>query len=134
VAALTEKDKADLAFGLSIGVDYVALSFVRRSEDVRLVRDICEAWGKPTPIVAKIERPAAVEDLEGIIAAADAIAIARGDLGVEFRPSGCRSCKSRLPVGLGAACIAGSVIVATEMLQSMVHATRPTPPRGERRG
>src|SRR5690606_12605374 len=86
VSALTEKDKADLAFGLSIGVDYVALSFVRRAEDVKLVREICEAWGRPTPIVAKIETPAAVEDIEGIIATTDAIMVARGDLGVEFPP------------------------------------------------
>ncbi|HEX9294492.1 MAG TPA: pyruvate kinase [Polyangiaceae bacterium] len=124
VATLTEKDKADLSFGLSIGVDYVALSFVRRSDDIRLVREICEAWGKPTPIVAKIETPAAVEDLEGIVAAADAIMVARGDLGVEFPPE-------RVPVlqkqilGL-ARMYQRPVIVATEMLQSMVHATRPT--------
>jgi pyruvate kinase len=124
VAALTEKDKADLAFGLSIGVDYVALSFVRRSEDIRLVRDICEAWGKPTPIVAKIETPAAVEDLEGIIASADAIMIARGDLGVEFPPERVPVLQKQI-VGL-ARMYRRPVIVATEMLQSMVHATRPT--------
>ena len=68
ISTLTEKDKADLSFGLSLGVDYVALSFVRKAEDIRLVREICEAWGRPTPIVAKIETPAAVENLEGIIA------------------------------------------------------------------
>jgi pyruvate kinase len=124
VSSLTEKDKADLSFGLSLGIDYVALSFVRKSEDVRLVRAICEAWGRPTPIVAKIETPAAVDDLEGIIASADAIMVARGDLGVEFPPE-------RVPVIqkqiLGLARIyQRPVIVATEMLQSMVHATRPT--------
>ena len=121
---LTEKDKADLSFGLSLGVDYVALSFVRKSDDIRLVREICEAWGRPTPIVAKIETPAAVDDLEGIIASADAIMVARGDLGVEFPPE-------RVPVIqkqiLGLSRIyQRPVIVATEMLQSMVHATRPT--------
>jgi pyruvate kinase len=124
VSTLTEKDKADLAFGLSLGIDYVALSFVRKSDDIRLVRAICEAWGRPTPIVAKIETPAAVDDLEGIIASADAIMVARGDLGVEFPPE-------RVPVIqkqiLGLARIyQRPVIVATEMLQSMVHATRPT--------
>jgi pyruvate kinase len=124
ISTLTEKDKADLAFGLSLGIDYVALSFVRRSDDIRLVRDICEAWGRPTPIVAKIETPAAVEDLEGIIASADAIMVARGDLGVEFPPE-------RVPVIqkqiLGLSRIyQRPVIVATEMLQSMVHQTRPT--------
>jgi pyruvate kinase len=124
VSSLTEKDKADLAFGLSIGVDYVALSFVRSSEDVRLVREICEAWGKPTPIVAKIETPAAVEDLEGIIVAADAIMIARGDLGVEFPPERVPVLQKQM-VGL-ARIHRRPVIVATEMLQSMVHASRPT--------
>jgi pyruvate kinase len=124
VSALTEKDKADLSFGLSIGVDYVALSFVRTSDDVRLVRDICEAWGKPTPIVAKIETPAAVDDLEGIIAAADAIMVARGDLGVEFPPERVPVLQKRI-LGL-ARNYQRPVIVATEMLQSMVHATRPT--------
>jgi pyruvate kinase len=124
VAALTEKDKADLSFGLSIGVDYVALSFVRTSDDVRLVRDICEAWGKPTPIVAKIETPAAVDDLEGIISAADAIMVARGDLGVEFPPERVPVLQKRI-LGL-ARSYQRPVIVATEMLQSMVHATRPT--------
>ena len=53
ISTLTEKDKADLSFGLSLGIDYVALSFVRKSDDMRLVRDICEAWGRPTPIVAE---------------------------------------------------------------------------------
>jgi pyruvate kinase len=124
VSALTEKDKADLSFGLSIGVDYVALSFVRTSDDVRLVREICEAWGKPTPIVAKIETPAAVDDLEGIIAAADAIMVARGDLGVEFPPERVPVLQKRI-LGL-ARSYQRPVIVATEMLQSMVHATRPT--------
>jgi pyruvate kinase len=124
ISTLTEKDKADLSFGLSLGIDYVALSFVRKSEDIRLVREICEAWGRPTPIVAKIETPAAVDDLEGIIASADAIMVARGDLGVEFPPE-------RVPVIqkqiLGLSRIyQRPVIVATEMLQSMVHATRPT--------
>jgi pyruvate kinase len=124
VSALTEKDKADLSFGLSIGVDYVALSFVRTSDDVRLVREICEAWGKPTPIVAKIETPAAVDDLEGIISAADAIMVARGDLGVEFPPERVPVLQKRI-LGL-ARSYQRPVIVATEMLQSMVHATRPT--------
>jgi pyruvate kinase len=124
ISTLTEKDKADLAFGLSLGIDYVALSFVRKSDDIRLVREICEVWGRPTPIVAKIETPAAVDDLEGIIASADAIMVARGDLGVEFPPE-------RVPVIqrqiLGLSRIyQRPVIVATEMLQSMVHQTRPT--------
>jgi pyruvate kinase len=124
LATLTEKDKADLSFGLSLGVDYVALSFVREADDVRLVRDICEAWGRPTPIVAKIETPAAMEQLEQIILASDAVMVARGDLGVELSPE-------RVPIVqreiLGIARVhQRPVIVATEMLQSMVTETRPT--------
>jgi pyruvate kinase len=124
IATLTEKDKADLSFGLSLGVDYVALSFVRHADDVRLVRDICEAWGRPTPIVSKIETPGAIDQLEPIILTSDAVMVARGDLGVEFSPE-------RVPIiqreilGL-ARTHQRPVIVATEMLQSMVTATRPT--------
>jgi pyruvate kinase len=122
--ALTDKDKQDLSFGLSQGVDYVALSFVRSAAEVRLVRDICEAWGRPTPVVAKIETPQAIEHLEPIMLAADAAMVARGDLGVEFGPE-------RVPViqrkilGL-ARQHQRPVIVATEMMQSMVTAQRPT--------
>jgi pyruvate kinase len=124
LSSLTEKDKADLSFGLSLGVDYVALSFVRHADDIRLVRDICEAWGRPTPIVAKIETPAAIEHLESIIVASDAVMVARGDLGVELSPE-------RVPIVqreiLGVARVhQRPVIVATEMLQSMVTETRPT--------
>ena len=124
ISALTEKDKDDLGFGLSQGVDYVALSFVRRAEDLRLVREICEAWGKPTPVIAKIETPDAVENLESIVAASDGVMVARGDLGVEFPPE-------RVPVIqrqilLVARRVRRPVIVATEMLQSMTKSTRPT--------
>ena len=124
LSAVTDKDKADLAFGLSNNVDYVALSFVRTIEDVKLVRDICEAWGRPTPIVAKIETPQAVDAIDAIVQVADAIMVARGDLGVEFPPE-------RVPV-IQKELIAAArknetpVIVATEMLQSMVESTRPT--------
>ncbi|MBS2020012.1 MAG: pyruvate kinase, partial [Deltaproteobacteria bacterium] len=68
ISPLTEKDKADLGFGLTMGVDYVALSFVRRADDIRLVREICQEWGKPTPVIAKIETPDAVENLESVVA------------------------------------------------------------------
>lgn len=124
VSALTEKDKEDLVFGLSRGVDYVALSFVRRADDLRLVREICNAWGQPTPVIAKIETPDALENLESIIAASDGVMVARGDLGVEFPPE-------RVPVLQRqilstARRVRRPVIVATEMLQSMTKATRPT--------
>jgi pyruvate kinase len=124
VGTLTEKDKEDLSFGLGLGVDYIALSFVRRAEDLRLVREIATAWGTPTPIIAKIETPDAVENLESIVAASDGVMVARGDLGVEFPPE-------RVPVIqrqiLGVARrVRRPVIVATEMLQSMTKAPRPT--------
>ncbi len=124
ISALTEKDKVDLGFGLSQGVDYIALSFVRRAEDIRLVREICQEWGKPTPVVSKIETPDAVENIESVVAASDAVMVARGDLGVEFPPE-------RVPVIqrqilLVARRVRRPVIVATEMLQSMTKSTRPT--------
>ena len=124
ISALTEKDKQDLVFGLSSGVDYIAMSFVRRAEDILQIREISMAWGAPTPIVAKIETPDAIENLESIVAASDGVMVARGDLGVEFPPE-------RVPVIqrqiLGMARrVRRPVIVATEMLQSMTKSTRPT--------
>ncbi len=124
LSALTDKDKEDLQFGLAHNVDYVALSFVRRADDLKLVREICTAWGQPTPVIAKIETPDALDNLESIVAASDGVMVARGDLGVEFSPE-------RVPVIqrqiLGVARrVRRPVIVATEMLQSMTTATRPT--------
>jgi pyruvate kinase len=124
ISALTEKDKDDLQYGLSMGVDYVALSFVRRADDLRLVREICQEWGQPTPVIAKIETPDAVENLESVIAASDGVMVARGDLGVEFPPE-------RVPVIQRqilsvARRVRRPVIVATEMLQSMTKSSRPT--------
>ncbi|HEX3698656.1 MAG TPA: pyruvate kinase [Polyangia bacterium] len=124
MAALTEQDKADLLFGLQVGVDYVALSFVKRAEDLQELRAICERAGRPTPIVAKIETPEAVENLHDIVVAADAVMVARGDLGVELSPE-------RVPVIqkeiIGQCRLQQKpVIVATEMLQSMIESTRPT--------
>lgn len=124
ISALTEKDKQDLVFGLSQGVDYIALSFVRRAEDLRLVREICTAWGQPTPIIAKIETPDAIENLESIVAASDGVMVARGDLGVEFPPENVPVIQRQI---LNVARrVRRPVIVATEMLQSMTKATRPT--------
>jgi len=122
--ALTDKDREDLAFGLGVGVDYVALSFVRSARDVEELRELCAAHGRPTPIVAKIETPSAVESIDGIVQVADAAMVARGDLGVELPPE-------RVPVvqrQIIGACRAARkpVIVATEMLQSMVDSPRPT--------
>jgi len=124
ISALTPKDKEDLVFGLSSGVDYIAMSFVRRAEDLLTIRDIAQAWGAPTPVIAKIETPDAVENLESIVAASDGVMVARGDLGVEFPPE-------RVPVIQRqilamARRVRRPVIVATEMLQSMTKSTRPT--------
>lgn len=124
LSTLTEKDKADLSFGLSMGVDYVAMSFVRTAEDVRLLRDICDAWGRSMPILSKIETPQAIENLEDIILASDAVMVARGDLGVELGPEHVPIIQREI-LGL-ARKHQRPVIVATEMLQSMVTATRPT--------
>ncbi len=124
IDTFTDKDKADLAFGLAQGVDYVALSFVRHASEVRQVRDICEAWGQAMPIVAKIETPQAIEHLEPIILAADAVMVARGDLGVEFSAEHVPVMQREI-LGL-ARRHEKSVIVATEMMQSMIESTRPT--------
>ncbi|MFO7177965.1 MAG: pyruvate kinase [Pseudomonadota bacterium] len=124
LSALTEKDKADLEFGLEKGVDYIALSFVRRAEEIHELREICERKGRPTPIIAKIETPAAVERLDSIVRAADAAMVARGDLGVELPPETVPVIQKQI---IGTCRIHRKpVIVATEMLQSMVESPRPT--------
>jgi pyruvate kinase len=122
--ALTPKDAADLDFGLAQGVDYVAISFVRRAADIRNVKQHIAAAGKATPVIAKIEKPEALNDLAAILEAADAIMVARGDLGVEMPPE-------RVPVVqkqvIEAANAAGvPVITATQMLDSMIRNPRPT--------
>jgi pyruvate kinase len=119
---LTDKDKQDLAFGQRIGVDFVALSFVRSAQDIEQARVHLRPLG--TPVIAKIEKPQAVENLEEITNAADGVMIARGDLGVEMR-------LERLPIiQKNAVRLVNSLgrvaIVATEMLESMVVKARPT--------
>jgi pyruvate kinase len=124
ISALTEKDKKDLSFGLSAGVDYIAMSFVRRAEDLHQIREICAAWGQPTPVIAKIETPDAVENLESVVAASDGVMVARGDLGVEFPPEHVPVIQRQILAM--ARRVRRPVIVATEMLQSMTASTRPT--------
>jgi len=122
--ALTDQDRRDLAHGLAIGVDYVALSFVKRADDVVAVREACRNAGRPTPVVAKIETPEAVENLWEVVAAADAVMVARGDLGVELSPEVVPVVQKEI---IGSCRLQQTpVIVATEMLQSMVESTRPT--------
>lgn len=121
VAALTEKDKKDMAFALSRGVDWVALSFVQRPEDVLQAREMI---GDAAGIIAKIEKPSAVERIEEIIAVVDGIMVARGDLGVEIPPEEVPSAQKKI---INLCRQAGKpVIVATHMLDSMVDAPRPT--------
>jgi pyruvate kinase len=122
--SLTDKDRGDLAFGVRVGVDYVALSFVRAAEDVREARALVTANGLSIPIIAKIEKPQAVERLDEIINEADGIMVARGDLGVEMGPEKVPLIQKNIidkTNGRGKI-----VITATQMLESMIHHTRPT--------
>lgn len=121
LSALTEKDHADLAFGLKLGVDWVALSFVQRPEDIVEVRGLV---GGRAGIVAKLEKPAAITSLEAIVAETDAVMVARGDLGVEMPAEQVPAIQKRI---IQACRRAGKpVIVATQMLESMVAAPVPT--------
>lgn len=122
--ALTEKDKQDLEFGLSRDVDYVALSFVRRPEDIHEARDIIRQAGRKTPVIAKIEKHEAVRNIDAIIKAADGIMVARGDLGVEIPLERVPGIQKQVVKKAGAA--GKPVIIATQMLRSMVDAPRPT--------
>ncbi|MGA9071406.1 MAG: pyruvate kinase [Terracidiphilus sp.] len=124
VPSLTEKDSDDLEFALKNGVDAVAVSFVRTAEDVRLVRNRVTAYGGETWLIAKLEKPQAIEDLEGILAAADAIMVARGDLGVELPPEQVPAIQKHII--RRAAELRKPVITATQMLESMIENPRPT--------
>jgi pyruvate kinase len=124
VPALTDKDIADLEFGLGQGVDFVALSFVQRAEDVATVKAHIASFGSDTPVIAKIEKPQAVDGIDAILAIADGIMIARGDLGVEVPPEEVPQIQKHL---IDRAVRAGvPVITATQMLESMISAPRPT--------
>jgi pyruvate kinase len=119
--ALSEKDREDLEQGIALGVDYVAISFVQRAEDVEAVRELVP---RTTKLVAKIEKDTALKNLKGILRAADAIMVARGDLGVELPFEEVPLAQKRL---IREANLYGKpVITATQMLESMIHAPRPT--------
>ncbi len=124
VPALSEKDEADLRWGLRLGTDLIALSFVRDAADITRVHEIMAEEGRRVPVIAKIEKPQAVENLEGIIDAFDAIMVARGDLGVEL-PLEAVPIVQKQAVEL-ARRMAKPVIVATQMLESMIHSPVPT--------
>ena len=122
--AITDKDRDDLAFGLSAGVDYVAMSFVRRAADVAEAKALIASLGADTPVIAKIEKPQALEDLEAILAATDGVMVARGDLGVELGTEDVPIAQKRI---IAMANAAGKVVItATQMLESMIENPRPT--------
>jgi len=121
IAALTDKDRRDLQFGLDLGVDWVALSFVQRAADVAEARRLIAGRAA---VMAKLEKPAAIEHLDEIIDLSDGIMVARGDLGVELAPERVPRLQKEI---VSAARRAGKpVVVATQMLESMVHAATPT--------
>jgi pyruvate kinase len=124
VPSLTEKDSEDLEFALKNGVDAIAVSFVRTAEDVRLVRNRVTAYGGETWLIAKLEKPQAIEDLDAILTAADAIMVARGDLGVELPPEQVPAIQKHII--RRAADFRKPVITATQMLESMIENPRPT--------
>lgn len=124
LAALTEKDRSDLAFAVDQGVDWIALSFVQRPEDLAEARRLI---GGKAALLAKIEKPAALDRLEGILELADAVMVARGDLGVELPPEAVPPAQKRIVET--ARELGKPVVVATQMLESMIKA--PTPTRAE---
>ncbi|WP_395243050.1 pyruvate kinase [Agromyces sp. MMS24-K17] len=124
VPALSEKDEADLRWGLELGADLIALSFVRNAEDIVRVHEIMDEVGRRVPVIAKIEKPQAVDHLEEIIEAFDAIMVARGDLGVEL-PLEAVPIVQKQAIEI-ARRLAKPVIVATQMLESMTHSPVPT--------
>ncbi|HTH80528.1 MAG TPA: pyruvate kinase [Ramlibacter sp.] len=124
LAALTPKDRRDLDFGLSMGVDWVALSFVQRPEDVREVKEIVAGRAG---VLAKLEKPAAIDSLEAIVAESDAVMVARGDLGVELPAEQVPPIQKRIVRACRAA--GKPVVVATQMLESMI--ASPVPTRAE---
>ena len=122
--SLTEKDRADLSFGLQQKVDYVALSFVRSARDCIGAKTLIEFLGASVPLIAKIEKREALDDLDNIIAACDGVMVARGDLGVETAVESVPFYQKQIIAKANAA--EKLVITATQMLESMTHEPRPT--------
>ncbi len=122
--SLTDKDRKDAVFALAAGVDFIALSFVRNGDDITALRVIVDAAGSKAGIIAKIEKPEALANSEDIIARADGIMVARGDLGVELNPEQVPLAQTQLITR--ARQLNKPVIVATQMLESMITNARPT--------
>ena len=122
--SLSEKDKADLDFCLGMGVDFIALSFVRKASDVENLKRIISERGMTIPVIAKIEKPEALRNFKSILAATDAVMVARGDLGVELSAERVPLIQKKI---IRACNVAGKpVITATQMLESMILHARPT--------
>jgi pyruvate kinase len=122
--ALSDKDRHDVEWGIANDLDYVALSFVRQADEVRELKEMVKQRGKVTQIIAKLEKPEAIDNLEEIIEASDGVMVARGDLGVEMPPEEVPLLQKRI---IKAANEAGKVVItATQMLESMTTTQRPT--------
>ncbi|MGB6682942.1 MAG: pyruvate kinase [Candidatus Acidiferrum sp.] len=124
VPALTPKDRQDLAFALKHDVNYIAVSFVRRPEDVLLAKSLIRRAGKKTPVIAKLEKPEAIDNLDAILRVADGVMVARGDLGVEMNPECVPVVQKKIIAR--ARHFRRPVITATQMLESMTENPRPT--------
>jgi pyruvate kinase len=124
VKAMTDKDREDLMFGLDQGVDWVALSFVRNPQDIIEIKELISSTGKQVPVIAKIEKHEAIEQMEAVLALCDGVMVARGDLGVELPAEDVPILQKRLIATANRLGI--PIITATQMLDSMVSNPRPT--------
>ncbi|MBD0387268.1 MAG: pyruvate kinase [Nostoc sp. C3-bin3] len=124
IKAMTDKDREDLMFGLDQGVDWVALSFVRNPQDLIEIKELISSTGKQVPVVAKIEKHEAIEQMEAVLALCDGVMVARGDLGVELPAEDVPVLQKRLIATANRLGI--PIITATQMLDSMVSNPRPT--------
>ena len=124
VKALTQKDREDLMFGLDQGVDWIALSFVRNPQDILEIKDLIASAGKSIPVIAKIEKHEAIEQMDAILSLCDGVMVARGDLGVELPAEDVPILQKRLIITANRLGI--PIITATQMLDSMVNNPRPT--------
>jgi len=124
VKALTEKDKKDLQFGLNAGVDWIALSFVRNPSDINEIKDLINGYGYSTPVVAKIEKFEAIDQIDSVLPLCDGVMVARGDLGVEMPPEEVPLLQKDLIKKANSLGI--PIITATQMLDSMASSPRPT--------
>jgi pyruvate kinase len=123
-AALTPKDRRDLRLAVEMGADWLAVSFVRRAADVVTARRLLKRAGREIPVMAKIERPEAIDDLEAILEASDGLMVARGDLAVELSPEKVPNLQKEIIDRASA--VGKPVVTATQMLESMRNAPRPT--------